>query len=80
MHRVWKKFIRNHRGKFSAELKLKTDFPVRIGFCFARRIYFLYRYKWIPDYYIMEAGAGKQFMRILYYGEPPYASRSSEGV
>ena len=40
MHRVWKKFIRNHRGKFSAELKLKTDFPVRIGFCFARPIYF----------------------------------------
>ena len=40
MRKVWKKFIRNHRGNFSPKLKLKTDFPVRIGFCFARRIYF----------------------------------------
>ena len=84
MHRVWKKFIRNHRGKFSAELKLKTDFPVRIGFCFAQPIYFcidINGYLMISfPLKVSEAGAGKQFMRILCYREPPWASRHSEAV
>ena len=84
MHRVWKKFIRNHRGKFSAELKLKTDFPVRIGFCFARPIYFCidiigYLMTSFP-LKVSEAGTGKQFMRILCYREHSLASRCSEGV
>ena len=34
MFRVWKKFVRKHSGNFSAELKWKTDFSVRMGFYF----------------------------------------------
>ena len=34
MFRVWKKFVRKHSGNFSAELKWKKNFPVRMGFYF----------------------------------------------
>ena len=34
MFRVWKKFVRKHSGNFSAELKWKTNFPVRMVFYF----------------------------------------------
>ena len=76
MRRVWKKFIRNHRGNFSLKLKLKTVFPVRTRFCFAHPILFCID---INEYLmtskfplkVSEAGAGKQFMCILCYREPP---------
>ena len=85
MRRVWKKFIRKHKDNFSAELKLKTDFPVRTRFCFAHPILFCID---INEYLmtskfplkVSEAGTGKQFMRILCYREPPWASRRSEVV
>ena len=84
MRRVWKKFIRNHRGKFSAELKLKTYFSVRTGFYFAHPIYFCID---INGYLVIsfplkvsEAGAGKQFMRILCSREPPWSNISSKDV
>ena len=85
MRRVWNKFNQNRRSNFSPELRLKTNFLVRTRFCFAHPILFctdINEYLMTSKFSlkVSEAGAGKQFMRILCYREPPWASRRSEVV
>jgi hypothetical protein len=56
IHRVWKKLIQKHPcNNFSAELKLKTDFSMRTGCCFARFIYFIiYSYGYLMTSFLLK--------------------------
>jgi hypothetical protein len=55
MHRVWKKLSEKEPRNFAGELRLKTDFPVRTGCCFAHFIYFIiYSYGYLITSFVLK--------------------------
>ena len=56
MHRVWKKFIQNHKGNYNQTLSFRWDFPIRTRIFFAclKIFQYIYSYRYLIIYFLLK--------------------------